>query len=147
MFAHYTRYWRRYAWAGLVGFFIAGGLIEWRGPSPWIAFWYAACGWLWIFGFIGLALQVLGKPSPRSAWLADSAYWVYLVHMPVTIAFGALLVTSGLHPVAKIVIGIAGTTLVCLATYHLFVRSTWIGQLLNGKRHPRQGSGTAAATA
>ena len=147
LFAHYTAHWRRYAWAGLFAFFIAGGLIDRNGPAVWIAFTYNACSWLWSFAFIGLALKVMGKPDPRAAWLADSAYWVYLVHMPVTIFFGAVMVGAGLHPVLKMLVGIAGTTLVCLATYHLFVRSSWIGQLLNGKRHPRLPHPAGAAAA
>jgi hypothetical protein len=35
-------------------------------------------------------------------------------------------------------IGITGITVgICLLTYDLFVRSTWIGKILNGRRRER----------
>lgn len=57
--------------------------------------------------------------------------------MPLTVAFGALLYGLPLPALAKMAINIAATTLVCLASYQLFVRSTWVGILLNGRRRER----------
>ena len=37
------------------------------------------------------------------------------------------------------------TTANCLLTYHLVVRRTWIGVLLNGKRQPRAAALVTAA--
>ena len=68
--------------------------------------------------------------------MAESSYWVYLVHMLGTIGFGALLYGATLPAEAKMLINIAATTLMTLATYQLFVRNTSVGVLLNGKRIP-----------
>jgi peptidoglycan/LPS O-acetylase OafA/YrhL len=93
---------------------------------------------LWSFALFGLALKWLDRRSALLAYLADSSYWVYLVHLPVTIGFGVLLFGLPMHALLKIAINIAATTLVCLATYHQFVRFTGLGALLNGRRHVRR---------
>lgn len=67
-------------------------------------------------------------------YLSDSSYWVFMVHMIGTIGFGALLFSLDVPAEMKMAINIAATTVACLATYHLFVRNTWIGVLLNGRR-------------
>jgi glucan biosynthesis protein C len=51
-----------------------------------------------------------------------------------------------LPALAKIALNVAGTTAVCLATYHVFVRFTWVSVLLNGKRHERTPRPPAALT-
>jgi glucan biosynthesis protein C len=55
----------------------------------------------------------------------------------LTIIFGALLYQMPLPVLLKIAINIAATTLVCVGSYQLLVRHTWVSMLLNGKRHPR----------
>ena len=80
----------------------------------------------------------------NSPW---AAAYHYLLHLPLTILFGALLFGLPLPALVKAALNIAATTLVCLVSYHLFVRSTWIGQLLNGKRHPRFPQAPQAAPA
>ncbi|MFO1249581.1 MAG: acyltransferase family protein [Inhella sp.] len=47
-----------------------------------------------MLNYLALIGGFLAHVPRRSAWLgylADSSYWVYLVHMPMTIGFGALL--------------------------------------------------------
>jgi glucan biosynthesis protein C len=127
----------QYALAGLPFFVATGAMMERQAPDAAIAFVYNALSWLWSFAALGLALRFLDLRHRALGYLADSAYWVYLVHFPLTILFGALLFEQPLPAFAKIVLNIATTTLVCLASYQLFVRHTWISVLLNGKRHPR----------
>lgn len=126
-----------YALAGVPFFIATGSLIERHGPGLAIAFAYNCATWLWSFAAIGLALRFLDLRHAALAYLADSAYWVYLLHFPFTILFGALLFEQPLPALVKLALNIAATTLVCLASYQLFVRHTWISVLLNGKRHPR----------
>jgi glucans biosynthesis protein C len=140
LFALYRRRWIAYAGAGLVTFFATGAVKETHGPDALIAFAYGLTSWLWSFAAIGIALRVLDRRNGLLAYLADSSYWVYLVHFPLTILFGALLYGVPLPALVKMAIGIAATTAVCLLTYQLFVRFTWVSVLLNGKRHARQGA-------
>lgn len=141
----YTRRWARYLLAGLPFFLATGALVELaRQPAGlphealWVAFSYNLCGWLWSFGLIGLFLRHLPQHRPVLAYLADSAYWVYLVHMPLTIGFGALLYGGTLGALPKMLLNITLTTLVCLLSYQLLVRGRWIGRLLNGSRTDRR---------
>jgi peptidoglycan/LPS O-acetylase OafA/YrhL len=137
LFDLYRRRWWAYAIAGLVPFLTVGAMFERGAAAGWIAFTYNLTSWLWSFALIGLALKVLDRRNAVLAYLADSSYWVYLVHMPLTVFFGLLLYGAPLHAEAKMAIDIAATTVVCLASYHLLVRFTWVSVLLNGKRHAR----------
>jgi glucans biosynthesis protein C len=141
-----------YAVAGLPFLFMTMVLVDMlRQPDRplahlpfWIALAYNCATWLWSFAAVGLALRYLPRRNAMLGYLADSSYWVYLVHMPATIGFGALLFGAPLPALAKIALNIAATTLLCLATYHLFVRFTPLSTLLNGKRHPRPSQGVLA---
>jgi glucan biosynthesis protein C len=136
LFSLYQRRWAAYAAAGLVAFFVSGGLLENKAHAGWIAFAYNACTWLWCFALLGLGTRFLAAPRRPLAYLAESSYWVYLVHMPLTILFGAMLYGMAWPALLKMAVNIAATTTVCLVSYHLAVRSTWLGVLLNGKRRP-----------
>lgn len=140
LFALYQRRWPAHAAAGLVAFLAAGALLENKAHPGWIALAYNACTWLWCYALLGLGTRYLAVRRRPLAYLAESAYWVYLVHLPLTILFGALLFGFEWPALLKMGINIAATTVVCLASYHVAVRSTWIGVLLNGKRNPKTSS-------
>jgi hypothetical protein len=137
LFDTWRRRWPAYALAGLPFFLATGALMARHAPAGWTAFVYNACTWLWSFALLGAALRFAAGRSRVLAYLADSSYWVYLVHMPLTIGFGAVLYGLPLPALAKMLLNIGATTAVCLAAYHVAVRSTWVGALLNGKRQPR----------
>ena len=148
LFALYKRRWAAYAVVGFVAYIATGALVEAKAHPLWTSFAYNVCTWLWSFAVLGLGTRFLATRKPWLAYLADSSYWVYLVHMPLTVAFGALLYGLPLPALAKMGINIAATTAVCLASYHLLVRSTWVGVLLNGRRRARAPSpGTLAHVA
>lgn len=146
LFALYTRRWAAFALAGVPLFLATGVLVEAQRTGQWpgwnlplcIAWVYNGASWLWSFAFIGLFLRYLQRPQPVLGYLADSSYWVYLLHLPLTIGFGALLFGAPLPALLKMVLNVAATTAVCLASYHLFVRYTAVSRLLNGKRHTRR---------
>ncbi|RZJ15852.1 MAG: acyltransferase [Acidovorax sp.] len=110
----------------------------------WLALAYNSASWLWSFALIGLFLRHASRPSAWLTYLADSSYWVYLVHLPLTVGFGALLYGVPIPAPAKIFLNVLATTALCLASYHLCVRFTAVGQLLNGHRHPRPSRGELA---
>ena len=139
LFAQFQRHWAGYAVAGLACYLIATAVNLRQGPVLLTAYAYHCISWLWSFAAIGLALRLVPSRHAVLGYLSDSAYWVYLLHYPLTILFGALLFEQPLSALTKMAINIAATTLVCLGSYELFVRHGWISQLLNGKRHPRRG--------
>jgi peptidoglycan/LPS O-acetylase OafA/YrhL len=99
---------------------------------------YAASIWLWTFGLIGAALRFLRKESPKVRYLADSSYWLYIVHLPLIVALQAVVARWRLPAELKLVLIVAGGVAVMLVTYHWLVRSTWVGLLLNGRRYLRK---------
>jgi glucans biosynthesis protein C len=144
LFEHYRRWRWRYMWGGIACFIATGVARKVFGQTPPVGYAYGCAGWLWSFSLVGFALVGLSERSRLLAYLADSAYWVYLLHLPLVFIIGALLYDAQLHALAKIAINITATTAVCLGTYEAFVRHTWVSVLLNGKRHPRRGAPPAA---
>jgi glucan biosynthesis protein C len=146
LFAIYQRRWAGFAIAGFVTFMLAGGAYD-RQNAIMFTTCYSITTWLWSFACLGLALKFMASRSAGLAYLSESSYWVYLVHFPLTIAFGVVLYGLDLPGLVKMILNIAGTTVVCLATYHWFVRFTWVSVLLNGKRHERRPSPAALTPA
>jgi len=93
--------------------------------------------WLLVYGVIGVFVRHAGTPSPVQRYLADGSYWIYLVHLPVVALIAGLLAPADFHALVKFAVVVAGTTVVTVATYHRFVRSSAIGALLNGRRLPQ----------
>jgi ABC-type multidrug transport system ATPase subunit len=103
---------------------------------------YTAATWSWTFGLIGAALRFCSSESPARRYLADASYWVYLAHLPVVLFLQALVSQQPWHWTLKFPL-VLGTALAFLfATYHLFVRRTFVGVILNGRRY---GKVTAAS--
>ena len=101
------------------------------------AYVYGSASWLWSIALIGLFMRYLPTQNRVLRYISDSSYWVFLVHMLGTLGFGILLYNAPFGALAKMAINVLATTATCLLTYHLFVRTSWIGVLLNGKRHAR----------
>ena len=66
--------------------------------------------------------------------MADSAYWLYLAHLPLVIALQLAVADWPGWVIAKFLLLNAVAILLLLASYHFGVRYTWIGALLNGPR-------------
>lgn len=147
LLAHYARRWHGYAVVGWVLFMVTGALHD-APPGAdvamagmrrlGVAYAYNATSWCWSFALIGFFMARMREPRAWLGYLADSSYWVYLVHMPMTIGFGAAMVGLDWSPLAKMALNIGATSLLSLASYHLLVRYTAIGGLLNGQRRYRR---------
>ena len=99
--------------------------------------WFLALAmWLFIFGFIGIFLRLFERPIPWFRYLSDSSYWLYLVHMPVLLAFQIAVTESGWTPAVKAAVVLAASVATLLWSYHVLVRSTWVGVILNGRKYP-----------
>lgn len=93
--------------------------------------------WLFVLGFLGLFRRWLDAPSPAWRYLSDASYWMYLVHLPLTVALPPLLAGWDAPGPIKFVLALGSAFAITLVTYHYGVRSTWMGKRLNGRRYPR----------
>jgi hypothetical protein len=98
---------------------------------------YTASIWFWTFGLVGAAMRFCSQPSALRRYLADSSYWLYLGHLPIVFLLQAALMNVPLHWAIKFPLIVGITLAVLLVSYHYLVRPTFIGTLLNGRRHPR----------
>jgi peptidoglycan/LPS O-acetylase OafA/YrhL len=135
--------------ACFVGFGLATALLGfyfiWRSEQPdspqtlvWLfgSAWFLGLSmWLFTFGFTGMCFRLLERPRPWVRYVSDSSYWLYLAHMPVLLVFQIAVAGTGWPPVLKALVVLAASVPALLASYHLFVRFTWIGVILNGRRH------------
>jgi glucans biosynthesis protein C len=136
---------RSFAWTnallGIVGLFlciIALGPSGAKNPHSLsiLSISSAIISWLCAFGFTGLFLRYLDRPNPVVRYLVDASYWSYLIHIPFTFLLPGLLASRPWPALIKATIVLSVTTFICLASYELLVRSTWIGKVLNGRRYP-----------
>ena len=100
--------------------------------------------WGWVLGLTGAALRFLSNYSATRRYLADASYWIYLVHLPLVVALQMWLSDWSLHWSVKYPFILVVSFAVLFASYHYLVRPTFIGQLLNGRKHPRKISPTVA---
>jgi peptidoglycan/LPS O-acetylase OafA/YrhL len=98
---------------------------------------YATMMWGFMLGFTGLFVRFAAHPSPRWRYVADSSYWVYLLHLPVVVALQVWLARVPLHWSLKLPLILLLATPVLFFSYDRLVRPTWVGRWLNGRRHPR----------
>lgn len=98
---------------------------------------YAAMMWSLVLLTMGVFQKLLGRPSAVVRYVADASYWMYLVHLPIVVWLQVAVAELPLHWSIKLVGISAGTIMVALVSYDLFVRSTVIGQILNGRRRSR----------
>ena len=109
-----------------------------------LAFGFAV--WTWILGLTGVALRFLSSFSATRRYIADASYWVYLAHLPVV---AALQIWVGHWPLGwavKYPLILVASFAVLFLSYHLLVRPTFIGQLLNGRKHRISGNEPEAPT-
>jgi peptidoglycan/LPS O-acetylase OafA/YrhL len=90
--------------------------------------------WLMSFGLIGLFRAMLRSENTVVRYISDSAYWLYIAHIPVLVAFQTWARPWPWPPLLKLFAECVLATAVLLVSYQLFVRHTPIGWLLNGRR-------------
>ncbi|MYC89262.1 MAG: acyltransferase family protein [Gemmatimonadales bacterium] len=92
--------------------------------------------WFMAYGLIGLFLRYMNKPSPRWRYIADASYWIYIVHVPFVMLLPLPLASVPLPGFLKLALVSVTAIGLILVTYRYFVRPTFIGKQLNGRRHP-----------
>jgi peptidoglycan/LPS O-acetylase OafA/YrhL len=94
----------------------------------------AAYPWLMTFGLMGLFRRICPVESPTMRYLSDSAYWLYLAHLPLIIAAQYFVRDWPVPSLAKFVLIVTVVTAFLLWTYQVMVRYMWLGRFLNGPR-------------
>lgn len=98
---------------------------------------YALTMWSLVFLTIGVFQKLCRRPNAFVRYVADSSYWMYLVHLPIVVWLQVAVAELPLHWSIKLASISLLTVGVSLLTYDLFVRSTFIGWILNGRRRDR----------
>ena len=110
------------------------------------AVFYGFAAVLFSVGLVGLFERILQLPGRWVRWLADSSYWIYIMHLPVVtfLTFylahldrqGWLKDLTGFSWSAelKFLAACLATAALGIVTYRYLVRHTPLGTLLNGKR-------------
>lgn len=94
--------------------------------------------WLLIFGITGLFMRYGSKHSPLMRYISDASYWVYLLHLPLTIIIPSLIVDWPLPSTLKFLFVVLTTAFICFGSYHYLVRGTFIGKFLNGRKYSKK---------
>ena len=93
----------------------------------------ALYAWLASIALLGLFARFVASERPLFRYLADSAYWLYLAHLPLVVAGQILLRGVDWPPLLKFVVLTLGSTALLLLSYEFCVRRTWLGAMLNGR--------------
>ncbi|HKM54066.1 MAG TPA: acyltransferase family protein, partial [Isosphaeraceae bacterium] len=86
------------------------------------------------FGLLGLSLGVFHRPRRALSYLADSSYWVYLCHLPLVGLLQVDLLPVRAPGAIKFVVVFTVTMALCLSSYQVMVRHTFLGLWLHGPR-------------
>ena len=94
----------------------------------------ALCTWSLIFLFLGCALRFFDRDSPWIVYVSQSAYWVYLVHLPLVELAGWWLLQFDFSGLLKFLLVCGFSASVAFVTFHYWVQNTWISDFLYGRR-------------
>jgi peptidoglycan/LPS O-acetylase OafA/YrhL len=128
---------------------LIASLLGWMGLSPVVtppalglerlalALGYATALWALTLAVVGFATQRLSGHSAARRYVADSSYWIYLIHLPLVMVLQAAVSRLDWPWEAKFAIVLGVGFPVMFASYQLLVRRTVIGAILNGRRVPK----------
>lgn len=94
----------------------------------------AVFAWMTTFGFMGFFRSLLTRENKAIRYLSDSAYWLYLSHLPLVILAQTWVRYWQWPALAKCFLITTSVTVFLLLIYQVGVRHTWLGWLLNGTR-------------
>lgn len=124
----------------------SAALIRFQGEpglpySGWIraafVFLYAIMMWSLVSISIGLFRKFFDRPNRIVRYVADASYWLYLVHLPIVVWLQVPFAEVHALWIVKLSAISALTVGISLVLYDLFVRASWVGGVLNGRKRPR----------
>jgi glucan biosynthesis protein C len=95
---------------------------------------YAIMMWSLVSLSIGACKHLFKRPSKKVRYIADASYWLYLIHLPIVVWLQTAFAELPFHWSIKLFSVCALTLIISIILYDAFVRSTFIGATLNGKR-------------
>jgi peptidoglycan/LPS O-acetylase OafA/YrhL len=98
---------------------------------------YATTMWSLVLLTLGAFRKFCSRPNAVIRYVADSSYWMYLVHLPIVVWLQVAVAELPLPWWLKLTLITLVTVALGLLTYDLVVRSTWLGALLHGRRRDR----------
>ena len=131
------RFWPVYFAFATIFFITVLSIIEKKDEGlnyEWISLLSALFVWLMIFGLIGWFRKLFSRENPRVRFVSDSAYWLYIAHLPLIQIIQYWVSDWPLPSFIKLIFVCIVTTVLLLLSYRYFIRYTVIGTLLNGKR-------------
>jgi hypothetical protein len=103
--------------------------------------------WSMIYGLMGLFHTLLSREYRLIRYFSDSAYWLYLAHLPLVLALQSYAREWPYSAWQKFLIVNAITVVVLLLSYQLLVRHSYLGTILNGPRARKHAEPTAEPAA
>jgi glucans biosynthesis protein C len=97
---------------------------------------FTLSAWCWSLVLVASFERSFSSFNPVWRYLADSSYWIYLLHMLLTSSAAVLMYGLPWHPLLKFTLNLSAAVLISLLSYRYCVRNTVLGQLLNGRRYP-----------
>jgi peptidoglycan/LPS O-acetylase OafA/YrhL len=94
----------------------------------------ALYAWLMTFAITGWFLRFAGQHQPLVRYLADASYWCYLAHVPLVLWLQIMVAQWPLNAWVKFAFINALTMALLVWSYDWFVRYSFIGATLNGRR-------------
>ncbi len=104
------------------------------GQVVWSGLFQVIYAWLMSIALIGFFRAVLPGENATIRYLSDSAYWLYLAHLPLVVLGQAIVRYRDWSPFLKFMLIFTVVTALLLVSYQLLVRHTLLGRLLNGQR-------------
>ncbi len=108
------------------------GTAPWHRPAAVLL--QAAFAWAMTFCWMGFFRSMITRENGVLRYLSDSAYWMYLAHLPPLIVLQSLI-SRWPYP-AWLKLGVLSAVMLglLLASYHWLVRDKPVGWFLNGRR-------------
>lgn len=126
---------------GVTAYILAGGpditpMVEPTMAKALVAGFIALSVYASALAAMGLCVRFLSGHSPVRRYLADSSYWVYILHLPL-VMLAQVWIQAWPGPWWLKMAGVSlGVLAVCLVSYEVAVRHSFLGRWLNGRRIP-----------
>jgi peptidoglycan/LPS O-acetylase OafA/YrhL len=96
--------------------------------------------WSAILALLGWFHRWFARANPLVRYVSDSAYWLYLGHLPLVLAMYYGMTEAGVPLAVKVVVVPVATVAILLLLYDRFVRYTTVGDVLHGHRQREEPS-------